>query len=195
MAFIPLIDFCLEKDDDDNYQLQPQDITDIYSVTNTTGWQNAATILAADVTSMTLLLTITDSSGTETTYEVDTISSLVDPVTGIFDLTLITSSDISLVDGFYKLLYTIETDTTTYTACKQKMLYPVVGCCISTSVNNLVNDIKNTDKQDFVDKIKALEFALIESAKTVDVTSALSILALLEDYCNSPSAGCGCGCS
>jgi hypothetical protein len=57
-----------------------------------------------------------------------------------------------------------------------------------------MEDLEDKKQQDFVNKIKSYEQALKEAAKSVDSTSALKILNLLEDYCNSSQAGCGCGC-
>jgi hypothetical protein len=195
MAFVPVINFCLEKDEDGNYYLQITDITDVYDdPDNLTGWEDASTLLAADVDTLTAELTITDSSNNETTFTLDSITSLSNPVVGTFDLIPITSSDISLVDGFYKVVYTITSGNYVYTACKQKMIYPSVACCIHKSVLKLLKDPSDASQQVYVDKLKATEFALIEAAKTVDPMSALKMLSLLEDYCKSPQSNCGCGC-
>lgn len=197
MAFVPLVNFCLEKNTDGDYELVINDITDVYDdPDNLTGWEDVDTILAADVTAMEIIVSITDSTNTTSTYEADVISSLSDPVTGTFELATVTSQDINLVDGFYKIQYTVTVGSTTYTTCKQKIVYPTVGCCISTAVKKLINNLTDEDQQKHVDKMKAFEYALIEAGKCLDITNAMKILALLQDYCNSSKSNdCGCGCS
>ena len=197
MAFVPLVNFCLEKNDDGDYQLVVTDITDVYDdPDNLTGWEDDSTLLAADVTSMSITLTLTNSANVESTFTKDVLTSLSDPVTGTFELATITSSDINLVDGFYKIQYTISDGSNTYTTCKQKIVYPTVGCCISNSVKKLINNLTDEEQQKYVDKLKAFEYALIEAGKCLDITNAMKILALLQDYCNSNmSNDCGCGCS
>lgn len=195
MAFVPKINFCLEKDNDDNYVLQVTDITDVYDdPDNLTGWEDASTLEAADVTSLEIVVTITDSANAVTTITVDTTDILADPVTGTFDLNPIAASEIGLIDGFYKVEYIVSVGATEYKACKQKFIYTNVACCISKAIKKLLNDPTDNIQQEFVDKLKALEFALLESAKTLDYVSGLKVLALLQDYCNSPQANCGCGC-
>ena len=195
MAFVPKINFCLEKNNDGDYFLQVTDTTDIYDdPDNITGWEDATTLLSGDVDSLILDVSIIDSSNVESTFNIDTTDSLVDPVIGTFELNPISNTDISLIDGFYKVTYTVTAGTTIYTVCKQKLIYTNVACCISKSITKLLKNPSDTEQQLFVDKIKALEFALIESGKTLDHISGLKILALLQDYCNSPQANCGCGC-
>lgn len=190
MAFVPTHDFCLEKNSDDEYELIVTDTTDVYdNPDNLTGWQNAATILAADVTEATLTVTVTESDGSETEYEIDVLDQIPDPVTGQIEFDPLTT--VTINDGIYKVLYTVKTASVTYTSCVVKVLYPAVGCCISTLVKQLKNNIANVKLYDTVNKIKAYEHSLKEATKTLDTESIKSILTLLETYCDY-DVDCGC---
>ena len=188
MAFVPTISFCLEQDANDNYQLHVNDTTDVYDATdNTTGWEDASTLLAANV--VTATLAVTDPSGTTTTINV--LSQIPDPVTGQLDFTALDASDgVSIKDGYYKVLYTLNDGSTDYTACVEKYFYPVVKCCISKVVNKLVDDPSNEKIQDDLNKIKAYEAVLCAAAQAGDKTTADKFLALLQVFCTYNECNC-----
>lgn len=195
MAFIPKVNFCLETDSEGNYQLVITDTTGVYdSVENPNGWEDASTILSSDVEDMSIEVTLINSDGVESNFITNVTSSLSDPVTGEFTLYTLLNTDLTITDGFIKINYIIETTSVTYKACIQKLIYPNVKCCISKVVEKFVNDTSNEDIQILLNKLKSLEFALIESAKTVDINSSLAMLKLLQNYCKSKIANCGCGC-
>ena len=190
MAFVPTINFCLEKNSTTlEYELAITDTTDAYDSTgNTTGWEDASTLLRANV--VTATLTITDSIGAETT--IDVLSQIPNPVTGEVSFTNLTSDSISIQDGYYKVLYTITDATNTYTACEQRYFYPDVACCISNIVNMLAEDPTNEEIYEDLIKVKALEKALQAAAASVDKTTADNLLTLLKKYCDYKSNYCNC---
>ncbi len=188
MAFVPTFYYCLDKDNDGVYQLSVDDTTDVYDVAdNPTGWEDASTLLAADV--VTATLAITDPNGTTTT--IDVLSQIPNPVIGEIEFTDIGASDgVSIEDGFYKIVYTITDATTTYTACVQKYFYPAVKCCISKLVKEVQDDPLNTSLYETLVEAKALEAALQAAAEVVDKETADKMLTLLQDYCDYNPCGC-----
>lgn len=191
MAFVPKINFCIEKTGDE-YEIIVSDITDIYDAgDNPTGWEDASTIVAGDVTEATLTITYINSSNVETEQTINVLSQIDNPVVGQFDFDPISYSG----DGYYKIVYTIVADGTTYTACKVKMPYVNVGCCISKKILKLVDSgcgcTKDTVFLQSVHELKAMEYAYNHAVKTVDSTSALCLLKLMEDLCNS-NKDCNC---
>ncbi len=189
MAFIPLLSVCLESVNDE-YQIVVSDTTDVYDAgDNTTGWENAGTLNASELTAATL--TITDPDNVETVINV--LSQIAVPVVGTFQFTALTSNDITVKDGRYKVLYTLTVnDDEIYTACVVKIFYPNIKCCISTLVNKLRNDMNNKDLFDTVNKVKAWEQVLRRAARTGEEETASQYITLLQNYCDYN--GCGCGC-
>lgn len=182
MSFIPKINYCLTKVSD-VYYIKPTDETDVYDATdNPTGWEDASTVLAANVTSATL--EITDPSGTVT--NVNVLSQIPNPVTGFINFSNINWT----TDGYYKIIYTITTSSTTYTDCKEKYFYPNIKCCISKLANKVKDNPDNTDYYNRLLKAKAWEEALISAIQTIDKVSADKILNLLTKFCNSNPCDC-----
>jgi hypothetical protein len=187
MSFIQKIDFCLEPITD-GYEIIVHDNTGVYhSVNNPTGWNNAATLLVSDLTEATITVKYTDSKGNIVTTVTDVLDQIDNPVTGFFDF----EPFVFQGDGNYLITSTLKTDTDTFTVCKQKMLYPEVACCISSKVTKLASDLENKELLQLVTKLKMYEKALYTSSKTIDLTTALSVLNTLEKLC---AKGCGCGC-
>jgi hypothetical protein len=192
MAFVPLIDFCIEKNDDGDYEVIVTDITDVYDdPDNLTGWEHADTLLASEVTALTLTVTYEDENNVVTETEYDILDQLTDPVEGEIEFDPIVYSG----DGYYKIVYTVTAGVTSYTACKIKIPYPELACCISKKVLKLANSAcsctNNTNLYNIVNELKALERAYNEAVKTIDKDTALDIYDLLDDICSS-SSGCGC---
>jgi|688.fasta_scaffold359047_2 hypothetical protein len=187
MAFIPLISVCLESVDDE-YQLVVSDITDVYDAgDNTTGWENAATLNASELTAATL--TITDPDDEETV--IDVLAQIADPVAGTFEFDALTSTDITIKDGRYKVLYTLTVDADEiYTVCVVKIFYPNIKCCISKLVNRLRNDPNNDNLFDTVNKVKAWEQVLRRAARTGEEETASQYITLLQNYCDYNECGC-----
>lgn len=188
MAFVPTISFCLEKDANDAYQLHVNDTTDVYDATdNATGWEDASTLLAANV--VTATLAVTDPAGTTTTINV--LSQIPDPVTGTIDFTALDSDDgVAIQDGYYKVLYTINDGSEDYTACVEKYFYPTVQCCVSKMMNKLIADPTNSKIWDDVNKAKAYEAVLCAAASAGDKVTADKFLALLQAFCNYNECNC-----
>jgi hypothetical protein len=188
MAFVPTITYCLIKNSSDVYELHVTDSTDVYDATdNTTGWEDASTIEASNLTEANL--TVTDPSGSSTIINV--LSQIPDPVTGQITFTeLGVGNGITIIDGYYKVLYTVKTASTTYTACVEKYFYPSVKCCISKFVKLVQEHPKNDEYYKDLLKAKAWEKALSSAASTVDKAKADEILALLTDFCKYSPCGC-----
>jgi len=188
MAFVPLIKYCLQKDSSGNYQLQADDITDVYDATdNTTGWEDASTLLASNLSTATL--TITDPDGVTTV--IDVLNQIPVPVTGKIEFSPLDSSNgISIKDGYYKVLYTLYDGAITYTNCVENYFYPDIKCCISKLVNMLRDDPTNKTLIDDITKVKAWEHVLCSAASTVDKTTADSYIKLLTDYCDYKACNC-----
>jgi hypothetical protein len=178
MAFVNKISTCLKSD-----LLQINDITDIFdAVDNPTGWEDASTLLAANVTAAKVVITKPDS----TILEYNVLSEIDDPVVGTFALV----EDILIdLDGFYKIEYVIEAGTT-YTACVDKLFYPKVKCCLSKLLISLAKDIENKQKYEDILKTKSLEKAMIEAVNVNDKLSAIKILNELTKICNHNPCGC-----
>lgn len=186
MAFVPIIDFCLEKSNGE-YQLVPKDITNVYNASsNPTGWEDASTLLAANVTAATLV--VTDPNNTS--YTVDVLSQIPDPVTGEIEFTAITDDNIAIIDGLYKIVYTVTAGDTSYEVCKQKYFYPNIKCCISKFVKRVALDPTNKKYQEELVQVKAYEYTLEYAAKTLDQTTANAMIALLQKYCNYNNCNC-----
>lgn len=192
MAFVPIIDFCIELNEDDIYELIVTDITDVYDdPDNLTGWEDASTLLGSEVTAASITVEYEDENNISTTTVYDILNEIPSTVTGEIEFDPITYSG----DGYYKITYTLTAGSTTYTACKVKMPYPNLACCISKKVLKLATEGCNCkngkDLYDVVNELKALEKAYLESIKTVDKSSALKLYALLDDLCSNKT-DCNC---
>lgn len=182
MAFVNKISACLNSSSE-GYFLDVNDITDIYDATdNPTGWEDASTLLAANVLSATVNITFPDNS--VSTFNV--LAEIDNPVTGQF--TLVNDLEITL-DGFYKIEYIIGANTT-YTACIEKLFYPNVKCCLSKLLISLAKDKDNKQKYEDSIKMKALEKAMIEAVNVGDKLSAVNILNELTKLCKHNPCGC-----
>jgi len=188
MAFVPTISYCLIKNSSDVYELHVTDTTDVYDESdNTTGWEDSSTIEASNLTEAKL--TITDPTGSSTI--IDVLSQITDPVTGKFTFTALgVDNGITIKDGYYKILYTIKTASSTFTVCLEKYFYPSVRCCISGFVKLVQENPKNEDYYKDLLKAKAWEKALSSAAGSLDKDKADEILALLTDFCNYSPCGC-----
>jgi hypothetical protein len=191
MAFINKIDFCVQKQSGE-YVIIPSDITDIFDAgDNPNGWEDATTILAEDLNSAQLVITYTNSKDQTSTETINVLEQIDDPVTGKFDFSAVEYKG----DGYYKIEYIIVADGETYKACKTKMPYVNVACCISKKIMKFskegCNCSSNTNFLKNINELKALEYAYLSSVKTVDKESALKLLKLMEDLCGSKS-DCNC---
>lgn len=189
MAFIPTISACLQKNC--NYVVMT-DTTGVYDVTtNATGWQDAATILAANVTALTI--TISQDGTTLATENV--LAQLPDPVTGE-----ITYSEIEvdgLVDGEYTVLYTVTTAANTYTASETYFQACSVRCCIDSKWSTIATngDTTTSGNTALVDEALELEglYASMNNAAASNLSTIRdNYLTKLQRICN---IGTDCGCS
>jgi hypothetical protein len=187
MAFQQKLTACLVNNGTE-YQILVKDVTGTYDVVeNPTGWEDASTLLANDLVTANLLITLPNGS-TET---IDVLSEIDDPVTGIFSFDQIGSDEnIIITDGLYTIKCVLTTSSDEYTACVQRYFYPNVKCCISKLVNSLAEDLTNEKLQKDVVKITSWETALQYSANTLDTVTADKILAQLTKFCKHSPCGC-----
>ena len=190
MAFSPIITACLKNS---CKTLSVTDTTGVYdATTNTTGWQDASTLLAADVSKAELLITYPNGL----TQTVDVTSQIPDPVTGSIsfaDITMDHYSDglieieyivyDSSVDPIayrytYKALYTCQTR-----ACIDKMWAEVA--CKSCSGNCELNDLI-----DDANLAEGLLRGLESSAVCCDDDCITKILAAINQLCNWNNCNC-----
>ena len=113
-------------------ELQIEDITGVYDASaNPTGWENAATVLAANVSTVELIITYPDG-----TSQTETLTSqFPGTVTGIITYDPITVSDLSsFSDGLYSIKYKVTTNTN---VVYSTILRPYFTCLAECSVNKL----------------------------------------------------------
>ena len=170
MAFEPKISVCLT---DKCKTLKATDVTGVYHVvSNSTGWQNAATVLASEVATATI--TITDPAGTTTSTVVTT--QIPNPVTGTFsfsDFTLPNSA--AWADGDYTILYSIvttpgATNPGTYTAT----ICPYFFCNIECAVDKLWAKVATNLCCSDCDASELMEIAMIAEGYLRALKSAAS---------------------
>lgn len=189
---IPNISGCIENSCG---QLTIKDITGVYHVTeNPGGWEAIETIEAANVTALTLIITLPDGTIND---PVDILSQLPDPVTGEFTFT---SLDIPSADGEYSILYTINVGELTkqviltiYSLCN-------VRCCVDKMWANYAKElISGTDcgcvdsKTNTHDKAKLAESllkALTSSTICNSTNLRNSLLEKLQKICKLEDCNC-----
>lgn len=186
MPFSPKINYCINKNED-GYYLKFSDVTNVYdAISNTSGYEDVSTISGSDVTSA--LIEITNPENTILTFDVT--SQIPSTVEGIIDFTNTITDQSFLLDGFYKVLYTITTASDTYTVCKEKYFYHNVKCCISNLTKEIINDPNNKNLYETFLKVKAWEFSFVSAASSLNKTDALNILELLKKHCKYNPCGC-----
>ena len=175
-------------------QLQVEDITGVYDASaNPTGWENAATLLAANVSTVEIIITFPDgSSQTETVT-----SQFPDPVTGTITYDPITvTSGASFSDGLYTIKYKV---TTTSNVVYTKELYPYFTCNAECSVNKLWSKYASAfctsscDAQLKLEKAQlgeGLLSAIRSSVLCNDTTTADSLLERLTRLAEYEDCGC-----
>lgn len=117
-----------------------RDTTGVYDLTdNPGGWQNAATVLAGDITAAVLNITLPDGT---TMDEIDVLADLPNPITGAFDFPSITLPE--QVDGKYIIEYTLTEGATSKT--KRLSIYSLCNsrCCIDKMWSKYANNIDAT---------------------------------------------------
>ena len=192
MAFSPTITACTKNS---CTTLSITDTTGVYDATdNPKGWQDASTLLAADVTKVEILITY--PNGTTQTVDAD-ISDIPDPVTGQF-----TYADIQMVgytDGLIEIEYIVYDNTApdpvsySYTyealftcqtrACVDKMWAEVAckSCSGNCELTSLIDDANLAE---------GLLRGLESGAVCCDETCINKILAAINQLCNWNNCNC-----
>ena len=189
MAFIPTISACIKKNCS---TLVVSDTTGVYdAATNATGWEDASTLLAADVT--TLTVAVTQSGSTLSTTNV--LSQLPDPVTESFTFNDIT---VSIIDGEYTVTYTVSDGTTTYTAELTQFHACAVRCCIDKMWIKVAEYVASTSASgcscaEYEQKaihMEGLYYAMLNAAAAGDTTTRDNILTKLQRLCEMEDCKC-----
>jgi len=187
MAFVPTISACLQSNCN---KVVVTDTTGVYDAsTNLTGWENVATIVAADVTA--LVITITQGTTVVTT---NVLAQLPDPVTGE-----IVYSEIEvdgLVDGEFTVTYTVTTASDTYTTSETYFQACAVRCCIDSKWSTIASNGDTTTSGNIaaVDTALGLEglyASMMNAAASNYTTIRDNYLTKLQAICNISNCGCG----
>lgn len=194
MAFVPTISACLQKN---CAYLVVTDTTGVYDAsTNPTGWEDAATIVAADVTA----LVITVTQGTTILATANVLAQLPDPVTSIFAYTQIELT--GLVDGEFTVTYTVTTASGVFTTAPCSFQACSVRCCIDSKWATIASNGYTTTsgKTALVDEALELEglyASMMNAAASNQTTIRNNYLTKLQRICNITACGCGTcdGCS
>ena len=188
MAFVPTISACLQNNC--NYVVVT-DNTGVYDAsTNTTGWENAATIVAADVTALSIVIT----QGTTTLATANVLAQLPDPVTSIFAYTQIELT--GLVDGEFTVTYTVTTASDTFTATQTGFQACAVRCCIDSkwstiAANGSTTTSGNCELVDEALQLEGLYASMMNGAASGNTTIRNNYLTKLQRLCNIANCGCG----
>lgn len=191
MAFVPTIKVCLKKN---CTTLVITDTTGVYDdTTNTTGWEDASTLLAASVTALSIK--VEQSASTLTTQNV--LTQLPDPVTGEITFTDILLS--SLVDGEFTVTYTVTDSSTTYTAVLTKFHACSVRCCIDKKWAAIANYEAGTgngscecasDLETDALHLEGLYSSMMNAAASGDTTTRDILLTKLQRLCSMDDCNC-----
>lgn len=185
MAFQPVIEACIHTN---CTYLKVTDVTGDYDVSlNPKGWDNASSLLVSDVASV--ILTVTDPSGTSTIYDVtDQITS---PIPG--DIIVLNELG-TYLDGIYTLTYVVTDDLdNTYTHTLRKLFTCNTRCCVDKMWAKIPAYVGS---KDYDTKVKdcILAETLLSSLSCAAATLTLSvvdnILTRIERLCNFNDCGC-----
>ena len=173
------------------------ELTGEYSVSNTTGWNDASTALIADITAATLDITYPDGSVLETPIDLY-------PAIPTIDTTLeveITNTDVGLTtnfpDGLYTFLYTATNGNTDPETVYTKSCNVFLTCNAECCVGKLYARVTTTDCRDC--RNSNLSFAIeadgfLEAAKNAarcgDSSKATQLLEKVQYMCNLVRCNC-----
>ena len=161
--------------------------------TNVGGW-DSPNIDYDDVTDA--YITITDSAGSITTYNVFTqLDALSTPWASN---TVFTDLTISLPDGLGTVVYTVVTSSTTYTSkTYQFYTYCAIRCCVHEYIHTAIS-LYGSDPCKYADKIayslylKALLDDFVYAAQGCNYNDAAAMFTKLQTVCNVNNTNCGC---
>ena len=175
-------------------ELQIEDITGVYDASaNATGWENASTLLAANVSTVELIITYPDGS-----TQTETLTSqFPGTVTGTITYNSITVTDLSsFSDGLYSIKYKV---TTTANVVYSTILQPYFTCGAECSTNKLWSAYSSAfcasscDIQLKLEKAQLAEGLLSAIRSAVlcnNVTTANSLLERLTRLADYEDCGC-----
>lgn len=191
MAFVPTISVCLQKNCS---KLVVTDDTGVYdATTNATGWEDAATLLATNVTALSIV--VSQSGSTLTTQNV--LTQLPGTMTG--DLGFSEFAVAGLLDGEFTVTYKVTDASTTYTAIVTKFHACSVRCCIDAkwaAVANYETDLSNSgcdcasDTETEAIHLEGLYAAMNNAAASGDSTTRDALLTKLQRICDMDDCGC-----
>jgi len=165
MAFQPILSGCLKNN---CTQLILTDITGVYDAsTNPTGWEDASTLLAANVSKIEVTINFPDSTADKT---VDITSQLPGTVTGEVEyLPIFTTSAYS--DGRYTITYTItDASANTYQYILNTTFTCNVECCVDKMIAGIPEKLYSSAED--VDDAAYIEDAMLAEALLKGIYSA-----------------------
>lgn len=191
MPFVPTIEVCLKKN---CTTLVVTDNTDVYdNPNNLTGWEDASTLLAADVTALSIK--VEQAASTLTTENV--LAQLPGTVTGDITFNDIVLS--SLVDGEFIVTYTVTDASTTYTAILTKFHACSVRCCIDKKWAAVANYEASTgnkgcgcaeDLETDALHLEGLYASMMNAAASGNTTTRDILLTKLQRLCSMDDCEC-----
>jgi len=193
MAFQPTITACLKNN---CKVLQVTDSTDIYNATsNPKGWEDASTLLGANVSTAYLYITYPD----DITYSqtVDVTSQIATVVTGTFVFNDIFPTGTSFDDGYYEILYEITDTSSNVYSYKLKVYFSCnARCCINKMWNEYASKLcgdcgcEAKDLRDHALEAEAFYDALNSCASCLNTTTRDNILTMINRLCDSNDCNC-----
>lgn len=177
MAFRPFLDVCFENCS----TIKFVDTTNIYSASNTIGW-NSPNITSAVVTAATILVTDEDD---ETLFTYDVLDQLPATVTGdiVFE-----NYEYALPDGEFTVTYTLTTATAVYTYSTTLLNSCNFECCIDQLIATIPAKIcANRCDTDYIDEVLTIEgllYGYMCASQCDKATIQAEIEKRLERFCD-----------
>jgi len=194
-TFQPVIEACLENN---CTKLKVTDITGVFNaITNALGWQDASTLLPANVTKAELQITHPDAAATEQVINV--LPQLPDPVIGPFAFRNIQSSleGGKFVDGEYSIIYELtDNNSVVYKFCLNIFVSCNTWCCVQKMAALIPGKQLECDVKEFTEQVmlvKGLFFGMLHAHHTSNKTVRDKLLAKVNRICQIN--GCGCSCT
>lgn len=193
MAFQPVITACLKNN---CKVLEITDATDVYnSSSNSKGWEDASTLLAANVSTAYIKISY---PGDDTPSQTENVTSQIsNPVTGTFVFNDIFPSGTSFEDGYYEILYEITDTSDNIYSYKLRVYFTCnARCCINklweTYAESVCGncDCDASDDMDNALEAEAMLDALNSSASCLNTTTRDNILTMINRICDSEDCNC-----
>jgi len=148
MAFTPNLDVCFETCG----LIKFVDNTNLYSISNTSGWGESNSVESANLTAATIV--VTDAEG-EIVFTYDVLDQVSDPVTG--DI-IYEAYEYALDDGEFTVTYTLTFGATVYEYVSSFLNSCNFECCIDSLISTIPSKIcANGCDTDYIDEVLTIE--------------------------------------